>query len=95
MKDPSNFPDDRLYILNDRQLNRIKLIIRFCIKNVTDINADKLNDLLQELILLEDIDDFIFNEFDPIIEDHLTFNFEELLRSVGLETYGGTDTKNK
>ena len=94
MKDPSNFPDDRLYILNDRQLNRIKLIIRFCIKNVPDIDVDRLTDLLQELILLEDIDDFIFSEFDPLIENQ-TYNFEELLKSVGIQNNGGTNTKNK
>ncbi len=95
MIDPTNFPDDRLYILNDRQLNRIKTIIRFCIKNVPEVDSERLKDLLQELILLEDIDDFIFNEFDPIIENHLTYNFEELLRSVGLHNNGGTNTKNK
>ena len=44
--------------------------------------------------LLEDIDDFIYNEFDPIIENQI-FNFEQLLKSVGIQNYGGTDTKNK
>ena len=84
MIDPINFSDDRLYILNDRQLHRIKTIIRFCIKNVPEVDSERLKDLLQELILLEDIDDFIFSEFDPVIENQ-TYNFEELLRSVGLE----------
>ena len=94
MRDPSNYPDDRLYIINDKQLNRIKMVIRFCIKNVPDIDTDRLKDFLQELILLEDIDDFIYNEFDPIIENQI-FNFEQLLKSVGIQNYGGTDTKNK
>ena len=78
MKNPSNYPDDRLYIINDKQLNRIKMVIRFCIKNVPDIDTDRLKDFLQELVLLEDIDDFIYNEIDPIIENQI-FNFEELL----------------
>jgi hypothetical protein len=94
MRDSNNYPDDRLYIVNDRQLNRIKIVIRFCIKNVPGIDTDRLKDLLQELIILEDIDDFIYNEFDPIIENQI-FNFKELLKSVGIQNYGGTDTKNE
>jgi hypothetical protein len=96
MRNPSNYPDDRLYIINDKQLNRIKMVIRFCIKNVPDIDTDRLKDFLQELVLLEDIDDFIYDEFDPILEkENQIFNFEELLKSVGIQNYGGTDTKNK
>jgi hypothetical protein len=90
MIDSTNFPDDRLYILNDRQLNRIKIVIRFCIKNVSDIDIDRLKDLLQELIILEDIDDFIYDEFDPIIENQI-FNFEELLKSVGIQNHKGNE----
>jgi len=96
MRNPSNYPDDRLYIINDKQLNRIKMVIRFCLKNVPDIDTDRLKDFLQELVLLEDIDDFIYDEFDPILEkENQIFNFEELLKSVGIQNYGGTDTKNK
>jgi hypothetical protein len=88
------YPDDKFYIVNDRQLNRIKLLVRFCIKYVPDIDISKLQELLQELILLEDIDDYLFDEEDHVIENQ-TYNFEQLLKSVGLETSGGTDTKNK
>ncbi len=87
------YPDDKFYIVNGRQLNRIKLLVRFCIKYVPDIDGDKLKDLLQELILLEDIDDYLFDEEDHVIENQ-TYNFEQLLKSVGLETSGGTNTKN-
>jgi hypothetical protein len=90
MKNPSNYPDDRLYIINDKQLNRIKIVIRFCIKNVPDIDTDRLKDFLQELVLLEDIDDFIYNEIDPIIENQI-FNFEELLKSVGIRNHKGNE----
>lgn len=88
------YPDDKFYIVNDRQLNRIKLLVRFCIKYVPDIDTSKLQELLQELILLEDIDDYLFDEEDHVIENQ-TYNFEQLLKSVGLETSGGTNTKNK
>ena len=90
MKNPSNYPDDRLYIINDKQLNRIKIVSRFCIKNVPDIDTDRLKDFLQELVLLEDIDDFIYNEIDPIIENQI-FNFEELLKSVGIRNHKGNE----
>ena len=90
MRNPSNYPDDRLYIINDKQLNRIKIVIRFCIKNVPDIDTDRLKDFLQELVLLEDIDDFIYNEIDPIIENQI-FNFEELLKSVGIRNHKGNE----
>ena len=92
MRNPSNYPDDRLYIINDKQLNRIKIVIRFCIKNVPDIDTDRLKDFLQELVLLEDIDDFIYDEFDPILEkENQIFNFEELLKSVGIRNHKGNE----
>mgnify|MGYP001258913360 CR=1 FL=1 len=91
MEDSRNCPEDKFYIVNDRQLNRIKLLVRFCIKNVPDINTDKLTDLLQELILLEDIDDYLFDEEDIVIETQ-TYNFEELLNSTGIQNHGDIDT---
>ena len=81
MLDPTNYPDDRLYIINDRQLHRIKTIIRFCIKNVPEVDSERLKDLLQELILLEDIDDFIFNEFDISYNNLTLINLDNIFCS--------------